>query len=124
MIEVIRGDSQQARERSPRARGQTQSMDAELDSNPNELLTLPALARKYGIGVKTIRREAKRGSFPVYSVGTCRIRVRRHEFERWIRSTRTPVSRHAARRLEEVLEREQGGRTSRRGARCVDEIAR
>ncbi len=89
-----------------------------------QLLTLPALAREYGIGVKTIRREAKRGSFPVYSVGTCRLRVRRHEFERWVRSTRAPVSRHAARRLKEVLERERGGRTSRRATRCVDEIAR
>ena len=99
-------------------------MDAECDSNPNELLAISALAREYGIGVKTIRREAKRGSLPVYSVGTCRPRARRHEFERWVRSTRTPVGRHAARRLEEVLERERSGRTGRRGARGVDGIGR
>ena len=114
----------QAREISPRARGQTKSMDAVGHRNPKELLTIPALAREYGIGVKTIRREAKRGSLPVYSVGTCRPRARRHEFERWVRSTRTPVGRHAARRLEEVLERERSGRTGRRGARGVDGIAR
>ena len=99
-------------------------MDAERDSNPNELLAISALAGEYGIGVKTIRREAKRGSLPVYSVGTCRPRARRHEFERWVRSTRAPVSRHATRRLEEVLERERSGRTGRRGARGVDGIAR
>ncbi len=99
-------------------------MDAEGPSTPHELLTIPALAREYGIGVKTIRREAKRGSFPVYWVGTRRPRVRRHEFERWIRSTQTPVSRHAARRLEEVPERERSGRIGRRGARGVDGIAR
>ncbi len=115
---------QRAREISARARGPTQSMDAAGHRNPKELLTLPALAREYGIGVKTIRREAKRGSLPVYSVGTCRPRVWREEFERWVRSTRAPLSRHATRRLEEVLERERSGRTGRRGARGVDGIAR
>ncbi len=90
-----------------RAGGQMKSMDAKDDKDPNELLTIPALAREYGIGEKTIRREAKRGSFPGYLVGTCWPRVRRREFERWIGSTRAPVSRHAVRRLEEVLEREQ-----------------
>ncbi len=89
------------------------------DPDPNELLTIPALARAYGIGEKTIRREAKRGSFPRCLVGTCWPRVRRRDFERWIGSTRAPVSRHAVRRLEEVLERERssgalGGRRASR----------
>ena len=74
-----------------------------------EFLTIPALAREYRIGVKTLRREAKRGSFPVYLVGTRWPRVRRIEFERWVRSTRAPASRHAARRLEEVIRSERDG---------------
>ena len=80
------------------------SMDAK---DPIELLTIPALAREYGIGERTLRREAKRGAFPTYHVGTCWPRVRRRDFERWIGSTRAPVSCHALRRLEEVLERER-----------------
>ncbi len=91
-------------------------MDAKDDQDANELLTIPALAREYGIGEKTIRREAKRGSFPGYLVGTCWPRVRRRDFERWIGSTRAPVSRHAVRRLEEVLERERSSRASEAGA--------
>jgi len=79
----------------------------------DELLTLPALAREYGINVKTIRREAKRGSFPVYLAGTSWPRVWRRDFERWIRSTRAPVSQHAARRLAEVLERERSSTGTR-----------
>ncbi len=105
------------------------SMDAKDDQDPNELLTIPALAREYGIGEKTIRREAKRGSFPGYLVGTCWPRVRRRDFERWIGSTRAPVSQHAVRRLEEVLERERsrgapGGLEARRMRRSGGSTAR
>ena len=53
-----------------------------------ELLTLPQLRREYGLGMRTLRREAERGSFPVYSAGTKWPRVRRSEFEAWLRSTR------------------------------------
>ena len=81
----------------------------------DELLTLPALAREYGMSVKRIRREAKLGSFPVYSVGTCRRHARRDEFTRWIQSTRVPVSQHAVRRVEEVLERERSSGATTRG---------
>ena len=95
-----------SRDRQPRSLPSVETKSKD-DPDPNELLTIPALAREYGIGEKTIRREAKRGSFPGYLVGTCWPRVRRRDFERWIASTRAPVSRHAARRLEEVLERER-----------------
>ncbi len=58
------------------------------DRSENELLTLPALNREYRIGMKSLYRLAAEGAFPVYTAGTSRPRVRRAEFERWLKSTR------------------------------------
>lgn len=77
-----------------------------------ELLTLPAAHRRYGIGLRTLRREASRGSFPTYSVGTSWPRVLRTDLERWIRSTRVTATSHATARVEEVLARETAARGS------------
>ena len=76
-------------------------------SQLTELLTLPEAHRCYGIGLKTLRREAARGSFPVYAAGTHWPRVRRSEFDAWLRSTRVRVSDHARARVQEVLAREE-----------------
>ena len=70
------------------------------------LLTLPEVHREFGIGLRTLRREAAKGSFPTYSAGTAWPRVRRSEFERWLSSTRVASTTHAKDRLAEVLERE------------------
>jgi excisionase family DNA binding protein len=68
--------------------------------------TLPEAARRFGIGVKTLRRRAAAGEFPVYSGGTAWPRVKFSEVEQWLRSTRVPVTRHASQRVAEVLARE------------------
>ncbi len=58
-------------------------------NHPKQLLTFPDIRREYGIGLQTLRREGARGSFAVYEAGTpCRPRVKRAEFEAWLRSTR------------------------------------
>ena len=70
-----------------------------------ELLTLPAAARRAGIGVRQIRRAVKCGELPVYQVGAW-LRVRWVEVIRWICSQRVPTTSHARQRVAEVLERE------------------
>ena len=57
-----------------------------------ELLTLPAISRIYGVGVKALRRAAARGDIKTYAVGTAWPRALRREIEEWIRSTRIGVS--------------------------------
>ncbi len=74
-------------------------------SDKPQLATLPELARRYGLGIKTIRRLAAEEAFPTYQIGRAWPRVRVSEFEAWLRSTQTPASdagqgtaRRAARR--------------------------
>ena len=57
-----------------------------------ELLTLPAISRIYGVGVKALRRAAARGDIKTYAVGTAWPRALRSEFESWLRSTQIAVS--------------------------------
>ncbi len=76
------------------------------DTAKSELLTFPQLRREYGIGIRSLRREADRGSFPVYSAGTSWPRVLRIEFERWLRSTQIRATSHARRRVDEICARE------------------
>ena len=54
----------------------------------DELLTLPSLSRTYKIGLHTLRRAAASGALPVYMCGSNWARVRRSEFEVWLKSTR------------------------------------
>jgi hypothetical protein len=68
--------------------------------------TIPQAARRFGIGVKQLRKRAAEGAFPIYTGGTAWPRVKFTEVEAWLRSTRVPVTRHALRRVEEVLARE------------------
>ena len=64
----------------------------ERNARDRELLTFPALRRQYLIGLHTIRQQAARGAFPVYTAGTSWPRVERGDFERWLRSTRVEVA--------------------------------
>ena len=72
-----------------------------------EFGTLPQAARLFGIGVRRLRRKADEGAFPLYSAGSAWPRVKFTEVESWLRSTRIPVTDHAAQRVDEILEREQ-----------------
>ena len=64
--------------------------------------TLPEASRRFGIGPKTLRQRAAEGAFPVYSGETAWPRVKFAEVEEWLRSTRVPVQRRFAPRLEAV----------------------
>ena len=70
-------------------------------------VTIPQVSRLLGISMKRLRSAARDGAFPVYDVGTSWPRVRVSEVQRWIESTRVPVTDHAAKRVDEVLEREE-----------------
>ena len=70
--------------------------------------TLPVLHRRYGIGLKHLRRLAKEGAFPVYGADTTRPHVLFSEFEDYLRSTRIQPTSHAQARVAELLEREGG----------------
>ena len=70
-----------------------------------EFITLPEASRRYGIGVKTLRRQARLGEFATYSVGTAWPRVRRAEFEAWVRSTQTVPGERARRHVDRMLAR-------------------
>ena len=58
------------------------------EGGKSKLLTFPQLRREYGLGLRTLRREAAQGAFPLYWAGTKWPRVLRAEFESWLRSTR------------------------------------
>ncbi len=62
------------------------------DTTGRELLTLPQIHRRYGLGLRTLRRAAASGAFPLYMAGTTWPRARREEFEAWLESTRTVKS--------------------------------
>jgi len=77
------------------------------DQSCSEYGTLREVARRFGIGLKTVRREARWGSFPVYSVGTGWPRAKFSEFEAWLRTTRIRPTGHAEKRVAEVVARER-----------------
>ncbi len=70
-----------------------------------EMLTLPAAARRAGVGVRQLRRAAKRGELQLYSVGAWP-RVRWRDVLRWIDRQRVRATLHAEQRVAEVLARE------------------
>ncbi len=81
-------------------------------ASPNEPVqrtygTLPEASRRFGIGLKKLRRHAAKGAFPVYSGETAWLRVKFSEVEAWLRSTRVPVTQHACQLVEEVIAREE-----------------
>ena len=70
--------------------------------------TLPEAARRFGVSVKVLRREARAGTFAVYGAGTergRRDRVRFAEIEAWLRSTR--IDGTIAARVEAALASEK-----------------
>ena len=69
-------------------------------------VTIPRASRLLGISAKRLRVAVKDGAFPVYDMGTAWPRVRVSQVQRWVESTRVPLTDHAARRVDEVLERE------------------
>ena len=68
--------------------------------------TLPEAARRYGIGLRTLRRAARVGAFPLYSAETTWPRVCFSEVEAWVRSTRIVPTAAVEARVAEVLDRE------------------
>ncbi len=70
-----------------------------------ELLTLPAAARRAGLGVRQLRRAVKLGELTVYQVSDWP-RVRWRDVVRWIDAQRAPSTSHASRRVAEILARE------------------
>jgi len=52
--------------------------------------TLPQAARRFGIGIKRIRKHAALGDFPIYKVGQTWPRVKFSDIEHWIQSTVIP----------------------------------
>jgi hypothetical protein len=61
-------------------------------------------ARSSSLGVRTFRRAAKSGAFPVSHVGRKWV-ARRSDVDRWIEQNRVDVSRRAARDQEDPLEK-------------------
>lgn len=68
--------------------------------------SIPAAAREFGLGVKLLRRKARERAFPIYHADTGRPRVCFAEVEVWLRSTRVPVTHHAAARVAQRIEHE------------------
>lgn len=82
-------------------------MSSKCPEPPGEYLTFPRTKREYGLGIRTLRRLAfTERAFPVYTFGTTWPRIKRSEFEAWIRSTRIPATDHASARVAEVIARE------------------
>jgi excisionase family DNA binding protein len=72
---------------------------------------LAAAARRLGVSVRTLRRYAKGGAFPIYRLGPKGWpRVRRREIDAFMDDQRVDVgedsARHVEERLAEVLARE------------------
>ncbi len=70
--------------------------------------TIPAAARRFGLGVKLMRRWAHNRVFPVYLVDSGWHRVKYSEVEAHIRSTAASPTTHAEARVAEILDREGG----------------
>ncbi len=79
---------------------------AKTDSIQVEYGTINQAARRFGTGAKRLRTLAAAGAFPMYDLGTAWPRVKFSEVETWLRSTRVPATDHAAKRVDEILERE------------------
>ena len=82
------------------------------ESTPQAYGTIPQAARRFGIGVRLLRRVVLHdGLVPVYSASSLRPRVCFAEVEAWLRSTRvTPppgAREHAARVVARRLEHER-----------------
>lgn len=76
-----------------------------------EVLSVPQLARRSGIGVRRLRRLVASGEIPAYGGGGHRLRVLWSDFLTWLKTTRVrPPSRaaeaHVERRVAEILARE------------------
>ena len=76
------------------------------DTIKPEFGTLPQASRLFGIGIRRLRRKADEGAFPLYTGDSAWPRVKFAEVEAWLRSTRISVTDHAAKRVDEILERE------------------
>ena len=90
----------------------------EIYGQDKKYLTLPAAARLLGLSVKTLRREARAGSFPTYVAGGARRRVLLTEVRVWIDSGRsvpstTNASAHASAVVDSVLAREKDSEAPR-----------
>lgn len=64
--------------------------------------TVPQAARRYGLGLRLLRRLVREGTIPAYSAGTQRPRVCYSEVEAWLRSTRLQTTDHARARIAEL----------------------
>ena len=53
----------------------------------DELLTLPEISRRYGIGIVSLRRLARSGAFALYDCNLSWPRVRHRDFEAWLETT-------------------------------------
>lgn len=76
--------------------------------NISEYVTVPRAARLRGISVKRLRRAVNEGRCRAVTVETTWPRVRLHDVDAWIESTRLHPTSHARQRVAEVLEREAG----------------
>lgn len=85
-------------------------MAEKVTSRP-ELVTLPEVARIFGLSPKTVRRAAALDLFPTYLVGNAWPRVLVDEFRDWVRSTRIESKRRPS---PEERGRERAGETVRR----------
>ena len=70
-----------------------------------EILTLPAAARRAGLGVRQLRRAVKLGELQSYAIGAWP-RVRWCEVLDWIDRQRVPATPHAKQRVAEILQRQ------------------
>ena len=89
-----------------------------------EFLTIPAAARALEISEKVLRREARAGSFPIYTFGGKRRRVRLVDIIEWVHSTLVvPPTAKAAAHAETVvyarLAREENSGTLRNQRNCA-----
>ena len=71
-----------------------------------EFWTIPAAARRLGIGGRVLRGGIDSGGIPVYRVGSWP-RVRLAEVRHWIEAQRVPITNHARARVDELLKRER-----------------
>jgi len=78
-------------------------------SDCGELVTIPAAARRLGVGPRQLRRAVARGELETYHIGGWP-RLRWRKVLRWLESRRAPTTSHARRRAAEVLARESRGK--------------
>lgn len=63
-------------------------MANEAKTNYPELMTIPALAKRSGVGVRRLRRAVRSGELPAYTADSGWPRVMWSEFLDWVRSKR------------------------------------